>query len=145
MQTKIWTLISALRYTNREKFSSSVETLIQILDSIIIHKFPGINKRHRNVLNQLNVLSYLAKKIKKKQFYLKIISKLLLFWPYWMVLGNRRNIVQMPVYKVNPVINWNQSHSLCLGKFYIIRSQEKNLNQNRDSHLGPPDLNIIFM
>ena len=30
-----------------------------------------------------------------------------------------------------------KSHNLCLGKFYIIRSQEKNSNQNRDSNLGP--------
>ena len=39
----------------------------------------------------------------------------------------------------NQVINRNQIHSLCLGKFYIKRSQEKNLNQNQDSNLGPPD------
>ena len=32
-----------------------------------------------------------------------------------------------------------KSHNLCLGKFYIIRSQEKNSNQNRDSNLRPPD------
>ena len=32
-----------------------------------------------------------------------------------------------------------KSHNLCLGKFYIIRSQEKNSNQNRDSNLGPPN------
>ena len=39
------------------------------------------------------------------------------------------------------VINWNQTHSLsALGNFYIIRSQEKNLNLNRDSYLGPPDV-----
>jgi hypothetical protein len=29
-----------------------------------------------------------------------------------------------------------KSHNLCLGKFYIIRSQEKNLNQNRGSNSG---------
>ena len=27
----------------------------------------------------------------------------------------------------------SKSHNLCLGKFYIIRSQEKNLNQEEDS------------
>ena len=37
------------------------------------------------------------------------------------------------IYFPNRVINWNQTHSLFgLGKFYVIRSQEKNLNQNRD-------------
>ena len=40
--------------------------------------------------------------------------------------------------KDKQVINWNQTHCLCLGKFYIIRSQEKNPNQNRYSNLGPP-------
>ena len=32
-----------------------------------------------------------------------------------------------------------KSYNLCLGKFYIKRSQEKNMNKNLDSNLGPPD------
>ena len=28
--------------------------------------------------------------------------------------------------------------------FYVIRSEEKNLNQNRDSNLGPPDFESRF-
>ena len=34
--------------------------------------------------------------------------------------------------------------SFYLSRFYFIRSQEKNLNQNRDSNLGPPVLLVLL-
>ena len=39
----------------------------------------------------------------------------------------------------NKIINWKQTHNLCLGKFTLLDLKRK-LNRNRDSKLGPPDL-----